>query len=392
MKIAYFDCIGGASGDMILGALLDAGLSKADLKEQLSHLRLPGFDLRSQRVLKQGFSAVKVDVLVADDLPERRLPEIKAIVEESDLVDEIKTQAIHIFDRLGEAEAQIHGIPRDQVHLHELGGLDTIVDVVGTLVGLKALGVGRVFASPVPLGRGFMPGAHGSMPLPAPATLALLKGVPVLGSNLETELVTPTGAALLSSLVESYGPVPAMTLRSVGYGAGGRDLPIPNVLRLLVGELAAPSSASYETLVSLETNIDDLNPQVYGHVMTRLFEAGALDVTLAALQMKKNRPGTQLWVLCKPEDADALVKILFAETSTLGVRRQRVERLSLARSTETVKTPYGPVRVKISRLDGGEIKITPEYEDCRRLAQEKQVPLREIVQAAEFAARTQKLT
>ncbi|HZD57144.1 MAG TPA: nickel pincer cofactor biosynthesis protein LarC [Anaerolineales bacterium] len=392
MKIAYFDCIAGASGDMILGALLDAGLSEADLKEHLSNLHLPVFDLRSQRVVKQGISAVRVDVLVADELPERRLPEIKAVIQESDLIDEIKTQAIHIFDRLGEAEASIHGIPTDQVHLHELGGLDTIVDVIGALAGLRALGIGRAYASPLPLGRGFTSGAHGRIPLPAPATLALLKGVPVVGSDVEMELVTPTAAALLSSLVESYGPTPAMTLGSVGYGAGSRDLPIPNVLRLLVGAQAVPGLGTYETLVSLETNIDDLNPQVYEHVMARLFEAGALDVTLSPLQMKKNRPGTQLWVLCRPEDADAMAKILLAETSTLGVRRQRVERLSLTRSMETVQTPYGPVRVKIARLDPEQEKIKPEYEDCRRLAQEKQVPLGEVIQAAEFAARTQKLT
>lgn len=392
MKIAYFDCIAGASGDMILGAMLDAGLSEAQLKDRLSRLHLPGFDLRSQRVVKQGFSAIKVDVLVADDLSERRLAEIKTVVQESDLADEIKTQAITIFDKLGEVEAEIHGITPDQVHLHELGGLDTIVDVIGTLVGLKALEVARAYASPLPLGGGLTSGAHGTIPLPAPATLALLKDIPVVGSDLEMELVTPTGAVLLASLVESFGPIPAMTLKSVGYGAGGRDLPIPNVLRLLLGEQAVPGSASRETLVTLETNIDDLNPQAYEHVMARLFQAGALDVTLSPLQMKKDRPGTQLWVLCRPGDADTLVKILFAETSTLGVRKQWVERMSLARSIETVETPYGPVRVKIAKLDGGQVKITPEYEDCRRLAQEKGVPLREVFQAAEFAIRTQRLT
>jgi uncharacterized protein (TIGR00299 family) protein len=387
MKIAYFDCIAGASGDMILGALLDAGLSEARLKEQLSRLHLPGFDLHSQRVVKQGFSAIKVDVQVADELRERRLAEIRTVVQESDLADEIKTQAISIFDKLGQVEAEIHGLPTEQVHLHELGGLDTIVDIVGTLVGLKALEVARAYASPLPLGGGFVTGAHGTIPLPAPATLALLKDIPVVGSDLEMELVTPTGAVLLASLVESFGPIPAMTLKSIGYGAGGRDLSIPNVLRLLLGERTAPSAATRENLVTLETNIDDLNPQAYEHVMARLFQAGALDVTLSPVQMKKERPGTQLWVLCRPEDADKLVKIIFAETSTLGVRKQQVERLSLARSIETVETPYGPVRVKIAELGGGQVKIAPEYEDCRRLAQEKGVPLREVFQAAEFAMR-----
>jgi uncharacterized protein (TIGR00299 family) protein len=387
MKIAYFDCIAGASGDMILGALLDAGLSEAHLKEQLARLHLPGFDLRSQRVVKRGFSAIKVDVQAADELRERRLAEIRTVVQESDLADEIKSQAISIFNKLGEVEAEIHAIPTDQVHLHELGGLDTIVDVVGTLVGLKALEVARAYASPLPLAGGFATGAHGMIPLPAPATLALLKDIPVVGRDLEMELVTPTGAVLLASLVESFGPIPAMTLKSVGYGAGARDLPIPNILRVLLGEQTVPGSATREILMTLETNIDDLNPQTYEHVMARLFQAGALDVTLAPVQMKKERPGTQLWVLCRPGDADTLAMIIFAETSTLGVRKQQVERLSLARSIETVETPYGPVRVKIAELGGGQVKIAPEYEDCRRLAQEKRVPLREVFQAAEFAIR-----
>ncbi|MEJ2301155.1 MAG: nickel pincer cofactor biosynthesis protein LarC [Anaerolineales bacterium] len=389
MKIAYFDCIAGASGDMILGALLDAGLSEAQLKEQLARLHLPGFDIRSQRVVKQGISAVKADVLVADERSERRLADIRAVVQESDLADDIRTQAISIFDRLGQVEAEIHGIPAEQVHLHELGGLDTIVDVVGTLVGLKALEVTRVYASSVSLGGGFATGAHGAIPLPAPATLALLKDIPVVGRDLEMELVTPTGAVLLASLVESFGPIPPMALKSVGYGAGGRDLSVPNVLRLLLGEQAVPNSATRETLVTLETNIDDLNPQTYEYVMARLLEAGALDVTLSPLQMKKERPGTQLWVLCRPGDADRLAKIIFTETSTLGIRKQQVERLSLARSIETVETPYGTIRVKIAELGGGQVKIAPEYEDCRRLAQEQQVPLGKVFQAAEFAIRAQ---
>ncbi|MEJ2264284.1 MAG: nickel pincer cofactor biosynthesis protein LarC [Anaerolineales bacterium] len=389
MKIAYFDCIAGASGDMILGALLDAGLSEAQLKEQLARLHLPGFDIRSQRVVKQGISAVKADVLVADERSERRLADIRAVVQESDLADDIRTQAISIFDRLGQVEAEIHGIPAEQVHLHELGGLDTIVDVVGTLVGLKALEVTRVYASSVSLGGGFATGAHGAIPLPAPATLALLKDIPVVGRDLEMELVTPTGAVLLASLVESFGPIPPMALKSVGYGAGGRDLSVPNVLRLLLGEQAVPNSATRETLVTLETNIDDLNPQTYEYVMARLLEAGALDVTLSPLQMKKERPGTQLWVLCRPGDADRMAKIIFTETSTLGIRKQQVERLSLARSIETVETPYGTIRVKIAELGGGQVKIAPEYEDCRRLAQEQQVPLGKVFQAAEFAIRAQ---
>jgi uncharacterized protein (TIGR00299 family) protein len=386
MKIAYFDCIAGASGDMILGALLDAGLPEATLRARLAELRLDGFDLRCQQVLKNGFSATKVDVLVAEDVPARHLPEIEAIVLESDLSPAIQEQALAIFRRLGEVEASIHGTTLDQVHLHELGAVDTIVDVTGALAGLDALGVERIYASPLPMGRGFVRGAHGLIPLPAPATVALLEGVPVVGSDLDMELVTPTGAALLSSLASGFGPIPAMTLTAAGYGAGSRDLPIPNVLRLLLGEQAAPNDAVTETLAMLETNVDDLNPEIYDYVMARLFEAGALDVFLSPIQMKKNRPATLLRLICRPDGAGELMAILFAETSTLGVRQQLVTRRCLAREMHTVETPYGTVRVKVARWGEGQVKAAPEYDDCRRLAESSGVPLREVYRAAERAA------
>ncbi len=382
MKIAYFDCIAGASGDMLLGALLDAGLSEETLRQQLALLHLEDFELQVRRVEKNGFSALKVDVLVNDDVPARHLPDIEAIVQQSDLPAAIKEQAVAIFRRLGEVEAGIHGITLDQVHLHELGGVDTIVDVVGVLAGLTALGVERVMVSPLPLGRGFVKGAHGAIPLPAPATVALLKGAPVVGSDIEKELVTPTGAALLTSLAAEFGPLPAMTLEAAGYGAGGRDLPIPNVLRLLLGRQATPISTAAETLTMLETNIDDLNPETYDYVMGRLFETGALDVFLAPIQMKKNRPATLLRVLCRPTEADKLMSILFAETSTLGVRQQTVLRYCLARSSQTVQTAYGPVRVKVASWGHNQSKAAPEYEDCRRLAGVNGVPLREVYLAA----------
>jgi uncharacterized protein (TIGR00299 family) protein len=386
MKIAYFDCIAGASGDMILGALLDAGLPEARLRERLAALRLADFDLRCNRVNKNGFSATKVDVVVADDVPERHLPDIEAIVQKSDLSATIKEQALAIFRRLGEVEAGIHGTTLDHVHLHELGGVDTIVDVVGALVGLEELDIERIVASPLPLGRGFVKGAHGQIPLPAPATVALLENVPVVGSDLDVELVTPTGAVLLSSLAAEFGPIPAMRLTATGYGAGGRDLPIPNVLRLLVGEQSRSTDPITETLVMLETNIDDLNPELYDYVMARLFAAKALDVFLSPIQMKKNRPATLLRVLCGPADVDVLVKILFTETSTLGVRQQLVTRHCLSRSIHTVETPYGPVRVKVARWDEGGAKAAPEYEDCRQLAEERGISLREVYRAAEQAA------
>lgn len=401
MRIAYFDCIAGISGDMILGALLDAGLPETALRERLAALRLTGFELRCQRVLKGGFGATQVDVLVADQVPARRLPEIEAMVGESDLSPAIKERAIGIFRRLGEVEATIHGVTLEEVHLHELGGIDTIVDVVGALVGLDALGVERVYASPLPLGRGFVRGAHGPIPLPAPATLALLEGVPVVGSDLEVELVTPTGAALLSSLAVAFGPVPTMNLAAVGYGAGRRDLPIPNVLRLLLGDHVSPGDSLpapteldtqraefviTETLMVLEANIDDLNPEIYDYAMGRLFDAGALDVFLSPIQMKKNRPATLLRVLCRPDDADALMAIMFAETSTLGVRQQLVTRRCLARAIHVVETPYGLVRVKVAGWGQGQVKAAPEYDDCRQLAEASGVPLREVYHIARQAA------
>jgi hypothetical protein len=248
---------------------------------------------------------------------------------------------------------------------------------------LDALGIERIYASPLPLGRGFTRGAHGRIPLPAPATAALLEGVPVRGSDLEMELVTPTGAALLTALAADFGPIPAMTLAGVGYGAGTRDLSIPNVLRILVGQQPATGGASVETLVLLETNIDDLNPELYDHVLGRLFEAGALDVFLSPIQMKKNRPATMIRVLCAPGEVEAMKDVLFAETTTLGVRQMEVTRHALPRSVEAVETPYGTVQIKVARWGAGRIKGAPEYEDCRRLAERHDVPLREIYRAAE---------
>ena len=388
MKIAYFDCISGASGDMILGALVDAGLSFERLQSDLALLGLDGYKLKSQPVVKNGFKATKVDIVVKEDVPERHLAEILAIVENSQLPGEIKGRTTALFTRLAEVEAGIHGTSLDQVHLHELGGIDTMVDVVGAFLGLQSLGIEKVYASPLPLGRGFIRGAHGQIPLPSPATLALLKGIPVVGTELNFELVTPTGAALLTALAESFGPIPAMTLTAVGYGAGGRDLPIPNVIRLLLGEINSTNAAVTETLVTLETNIDDLNPQVYDYLMERLFQNGALDVTLTPVQMKKNRPAVQIWVLCRQSQAAELEAVLFAETSTLGVRRALVERHALERSFQTVETPYGSVQVKIAHLEDGRTRPAPEYEDCKKLAQEMGVPLWEVFRAAQNALNT----
>jgi uncharacterized protein (TIGR00299 family) protein len=379
MKIGYFDCIAGASGDMILGALVDAGLTLETLRELLQPLELAGeFELKAEKVNKLGFGATKVDVLLQNHGKThhhgRHLAEIEAIIRKGGLPASIQERAVGMFQRLAEVEAGIHGLPVDQVHLHEVGGVDTIVDVVGALVGLEALGIQEVYSSPLPLGRGFVSGAHGQIPLPAPATIALLEGVPVRGTEIEAELVTPTGALILTSICKSFGPIPAMTLSGLGYGAGGRDLSIPNLLRFLVGERGDGT----ESLVLLETNLDDNSAEINGYAMEKLFAAGALDVFFTPIQMKKNRPATLLSVLCRPPEVETLETILFQETATLGVRRQPIERRCLARSIETVDTPFGPIRVKVACLPDGTTKRAPEYEDCKQAAAAHQVPLRTV--------------
>ena len=388
MKIAYFDCIAGASGDMLLGAILDAGLEVEALNEKLKALHLENeFELKAQKVNKNGFGATKVDVLLHEPYEHqhgRHLAEIESLIRKGSLAETIQEKAIGMFRRLAEVEAGIHGKPVGEVHLHEVGGVDTIVDVVGTLLGLDSLGVEQVFSSPLPLSRGFVQGAHGLIPLPAPATVALLKGIPVRGSEIELELVTPTGALLLSTLCKAFGPIPAMTLSSQGYGAGGRDLPIPNVVRLLLGERpeVRGQGNEIETLIMLETNIDDNSAEVNGYVMDQLFASGALDVFFTPIQMKKNRPATLISILSRPKDVEKLEVLLFRETSTLGVRRQPVERSCLERSSDVVDTPYGPVSVKVARLPDGSSKRAPEFEDCKRAALAHGVPLRKVYLAA----------
>lgn len=384
MKTAYFDLVCGASGDMLLGALLDAGLPVATLESELAKLHLDDFHLHVKKVLKNCFSATKVDVHVHDSAPERHLADLQKIVNDSHLSDWVKTTANRIFYRICEAEAAIHNSEVDQVHLHEVGGVDAIVDICGVLAGIEALGIDRIIVSPFPLGRGFVFGAHGQIPLPAPAALSLLKGCPITGSEIDKELVTPTGAALLSELADGYGPIPAMTLEAIGYGAGTADFHHPNVLRLILGQSAGtpgtPGSSALitETLVQLETNLDDESPEVIGHVSRLLMEQGALDVSVLPAQMKKNRPGSLLQVLAKPAHAEALRDLILRETSTLGIRLTEVRRDSLPRRIETIETPHGTIRVKIAEIPGHPSKIIPEYEDCRLAAAHSSLALSEI--------------
>jgi len=385
MRIAYVDCVAGASGDMLLGALIDLGLSPNDLNDKLNLLKLSGFKIEAQQVQKNSLRSMHLKVHVTDQKTKRRVPELIEIIQKSDLPESICIKAIVIIQKLGEVEARIHGVSLEQVHLHELGGIDTIVDIVGFLIGLDLLRIEALYVSPIPLGRGFVQSAHGEIPLPAPATLELLKGVPVYGIETDKELVTPTGAVLLTTLATGFGSIPPMQVETIGYGAGTREMPFPNVLRILLGTNENLYPAKIEQLIELETNIDNMNPELYEHVMDRLFKAGALDVSLFPIHMKKNRPGIMLQVLTPIEHATELKHVIYQETSTLGIRQQQVERECLNRHFETVETIYGSVQVKIADLGSGKIKYSPEYEDCKNLAAKHNIPIQDIMKAAESA-------
>jgi pyridinium-3,5-bisthiocarboxylic acid mononucleotide nickel chelatase len=382
MKIAYFDLISGASGDMILGALVDAGLPFESLQTALGALHLPAFSLTYERVQRGAFAAAKIDVQAEEHPPARHWAEIQALIAASDLPEHIGERALRIFRRMIEAEATIHNSSPDHVHLHELGAIDTLVDVSGALLGLDLLGVTRVVVSPVPLGRGLATGAHGRFPLPAPATVALLRGAPIVGVDHPVETVTPTAAAVLTEVSDAYGPIPAMRLAAVGYGAGTRTTPEPNLLRLLLGDVDERQDGRAGVLDLLETNIDDMNPEHYGYLFERILAAGALDVYLTPVIMKKNRPGVLLSVLCRQQDTPVLRGLLFAETSTLGVRTQAVTRHALSRTSTTVATPYGAIRVKLAGWGAGQQKGAPEYEDCAAAARAHGVPIRAVYEAA----------
>ena len=385
MRIAYFDCFAGASGDMILGALLDAGLNLDDLRERLSALRLPDWRLNARRVLKRGLAATSVEIESETEPIERTLGDIDALIADSALPEHDRTLVLGIFRRLAEAEARVHDIPPAEVHFHEVGAVDAILDVAGAVSGLSLLGIETIHASPLSLGRGFVRAGHGVLPLPAPAVVELLRGVPVVGVETDGETVTPTGAAILTTLAKSFGPLPAMRLSSVGYGAGRRDAEYPNALRVLLGETA--ENADVETVLLIQTNIDDMNPQLYEHVFGQLFAAGALDVWLSPAHMKKNRPGNVLSVLCRPAHEATVRDVIFRETTTLGLRRQFIERRSLPREIRTVSTRFGQARVKLALADGRVLRAIPEYEDCKRLAEANAVPLRDVLAEVEQAAR-----
>ena len=379
MKVAYFDCFAGISGDMTLGALVDAGLSFAALKSELDKLSVREFTLSQRRVEKHGIAGTKIDVNAREGHVHRHLKDVLEIINSSSISASAKEKAARVFQKLAEAEAKIHGTTIEAVHFHEVGAVDAIVDVVGAIVGLELLEIEAIYASKFRFGSGHTRGAHGAMPVPVPAVVEMTKGFPSERTNIPYELVTPTGAALLTALASNIGETIQLRTESTGYGAGTRDVEqVPNFLRVEIGELVADPRTDFPVL--LETNIDDMTPEIYGYLIDRLFEAGARDAFLTPVIMKKGRPGIQLTVLADPNKETELTELIFSETTTLGIRRLPIQRHILERRTDTVQTPYGPIRVKIADI-GGKQRITPEYDDCARIAREKQVPILDVYKA-----------
>ncbi len=379
---AYFECFSGVSGNMILGALLDAGLTFDDLQAELKKLNVSGFDVRTTRVVRQGIAAVHVEVQTEETHAHRHLHHIRAIIEQSDLDQPVKDESVRVFTRLAEAEAAVHNTTVEHIHFHEVGALDAIVDIVGAVAGLRKLGIENIYVSPFHLGTGFTTCAHGTIPVPVPATISLLKGKPVRYTDIDAELVTPTGAAILSTLGKHFGSPPPIRFDAIGYGAGTRERSIPNVLRLHIGTLDSSGGEATDTISVIEANIDDMNPEFYEYLFEKLYEAGALEVYTAPVIMKKTRAGTVLTVLSPPSIRTAIAQIMLRETTTIGVRWRDMQRIKASREMMTVDTDFGTVRVKVSRLDGEVVNITPEYDDCKKQAQKLHVPLKRIYQAA----------
>jgi hypothetical protein len=383
MRLVYFDCPSGASGDMILGALVDAGVSLEVLRAELATLPLEGWTLTAREVQKGAFRATKVDVEIdAHAHPHHRtLGDVLGILETSGLRPAVKERAARVFTRLADAEARAHGTTRDAVHFHDVGAVDAIVDVTGGVLGIELLGAGAVQVSALPIGGGFVDGPHGRIPVPAPGTAELLRGFPVVDTGVRAELVTPTGAAILTTLATRAGAMSPMTVTRVGYGAGTKDFPdTPNVLRCFVGE--AEASSPQETIAQVETTIDDMSPQLYEPLMERLFAAGAVDVFLTPVIMKRSRPGVVLTALAPADGVEAISRVLFEESTTIGVRWSEWRRTPLPREIVTVATAYGPIPFKVSRLGGRVVTATPEFAEVARIAREKALPVREVLDRA----------
>ncbi|MHB8526887.1 MAG: nickel pincer cofactor biosynthesis protein LarC [Candidatus Acidiferrales bacterium] len=391
MNFAYFDCFSGISGDMVLGALVDAGVDLRQLEAELRKLNLDGWKISAEKVQRQAIRATKVNVESLEHDHHRHLSGILKMIDGAAFTPRAADRARKIFQRLGEAEAKVHNIPVEKVHFHEVGAVDSIIDIVGSAIGFELLGVDDFACSVMDVGSGRVQTEHGLLPVPAPATAELLRDAPTFSSGIEKELVTPTGAAIATTLSTQYAQMPAMKLKSVGYGAGSADLPQqPNVLRLMIGEMAGESveqstGARWDAPVAvIEANLDDMNPQIYGYFAERALASGALDIFSTAVQMKKNRPGQLVTLLCEPSNRDRLIDLLFRETTTIGIRTYEARRQTLARESVAVETPLGTIRMKVSRRNGTILNAAPEYEDCQRIAARMGVPLKQVLSTANF--------
>jgi len=378
MKIAYLDCFSGVSGDMLVGSLLDAGLPFEELEGIISGLNLDGYTISAKKEGRNNIFGTRFHVSLKEKHQKARyLKDIKEIITSGDIPLAVVEKCISIFEKLAITEGEIHHISPDELHFHEVGAVDSIIDIVGSVVGIYLLGIEKLFVSRMPVGKGIITSAHGKIPLPSPATIALLEGVPIYDSGQEVEMVTPTGAALITSLCSSFGPMPSMIVERVGYGVGSRTLADkPNLLRILIGNDIDKQRS--ETVVVLESNLDDMSPELLGYLMDRLFDAGAKDVTFSHIQMKKNRPGIQLQVIGQPEDKDRLSSIIFKESTTLGIRFNYSQRSILTRGELMVESPWGKMRVKKIVNQGGKTTLLPEYEECRRVAKANNLALRDV--------------
>ncbi len=389
--IAYFDCFSGISGDMVLGALVDAGADLRQIEAELRKLGLEHWSISAEKVKRGAIFATHVKVTTEEDHHHRGLSIILKRIDDAGLAPRAADRAKKIFERLAAAEAKVHNIEIEEVHFHEVGAVDSIIDIVGSAIGFDLLGIDEFACSQFDVGGGRVKTAHGLLPVPAPATAELLRGAPTYSSGIERELVTPTGAAIATTLATSYAAIPPMTLRTVGYGAGSADLSEKaNVLRIMIGDRIESEKSAFNYLpwdspvTVIETNLDDMSPQIYGYFVERALAAGALDVFSTPVQMKKNRPGQLVTLLSEPANVGRLIDLIFSETTTIGVRTYEVRRKTLDRELIPVETPLGAVRMKISRMNGTILNATPEYEDCQRIAAERNVPLKQVIAAASF--------
>jgi len=378
--IIYFDCFSGISGDMILGALLDLGIDPEVFLKELKKIPLEDYEIKIQRKKKGFLEGTDVEIIFNDKKTHRHIKDLLDIVERSKLSKRVKDLSCETFIKIAKAESRVHNEPIEEVHFHEISGIDTIIDVVGSFLALELLNIDKVYSSPLPLGEGFIEISHGIIPVPAPATVELLKGIPVYSNGVRGELVTPTGAAIITTMTKDFGPMPLMRIDRVGYGTGKRDFNIPNLLRVFIGEKV--KDVKEEKNLVIDVNIDDMNPQIYGYIIEKLFEKGALDVTITPIYMKKGRPGVLLSILIEPWKENDITEILFKETTTIGYRKYYVDKIMMDREIKEVETIWGKVRVKISKY-GSFVKISPEYEDCKRIAEERKIPLRQVMEEIE---------